>query len=53
MATVLVVILAGPLLRSQQKLDIDPLELVRRASQNEIKANNVEHYCMFRDTIAL
>ncbi len=51
MATVLVVILAGPLLRSQQKLDIDPLELVRRASQNEIKANNVEHYCMFRDTI--
>ena len=44
-------ILTGPLVRSQQKLDIDPLELVRRASQNEIKANDAEHYFMFRDTI--
>jgi hypothetical protein len=51
MATVLVVVLAGPLVRSQQKLDIDPLELVRGASQNEIKANDAEHYFMFRDTI--
>ena len=51
MATVVVVALTAPLVWSQQKLDIDPLELVRRASQNEIKANNAEHYCMFRDTI--
>ena len=35
---------------AQQKLDIDPLELVRRASGNEIKANATEYYCMFKDT---
>jgi hypothetical protein len=51
MATVMVVALTAPLVRSQQKLDIDPLALVRRASQNEIKANDAEHYFMFRDTI--
>ena len=51
MATLLTVLLTAPFMRSQQKLDIDPLELVRRASQNEIKANNAEHYCMFRDSI--
>jgi len=37
--------------RAQQKLDIDPLELVRQASRNEIRASNVQHYAMFRDTI--
>ncbi len=50
-ATLLTVLLTAPFVRAQQKLDIDPLELVRRAAQNEIKANNAEHYCMFRDTI--
>jgi len=35
---------------TQQKLDIDPLELVRRASKNEIKANDVQYYRMFKDT---
>jgi len=51
MATVLVAAVAAPLARSQQKLDIDPLELVRRVSQNEIKASDAVHYCMFRDNI--
>jgi len=51
MATVLVAVVAAPLARSQQKLDIDPLELVRRVSQNEIKASDAVHYCMFRDNI--
>jgi hypothetical protein len=35
---------------AQQKPDIDPLELVRRASRNEIKAADVQYYCMFKDT---
>ncbi|MFZ0312589.1 MAG: hypothetical protein WAL85_07780 [Candidatus Korobacteraceae bacterium] len=39
-----------PVLSAQPKLDIDPLELVRRASRNEIKANDVQYYCMFKDT---
>ena len=36
-------------LTAQQKLDMDPLELVRRASHNEIKANDVQQYFMFKD----
>jgi len=35
---------------AQQKLDIDPLELVRRASKNAIKASSAEYYCIFKDT---
>ena len=35
---------------AQQKLDVDPLELVRRASRNEIKASGVQYYCIFKDT---
>jgi hypothetical protein len=35
---------------AQQKLDIDPLELVRRAARNEIKASDVQYYAMFKDT---
>ncbi len=50
-ATVLAVLLSASFAWSQQKLDIDPLELVRRASQNEIKASDTVHYCMFRDSI--
>jgi len=51
MATVLVVMLAARCVWSQQKLDVDPLQLVRQASQNEIKASDAVHYCMFRDNI--
>ena len=36
---------------AQQKLDIDPLELVRRAAGNEIKATDVQQYYMFKDSI--
>lgn len=36
---------------AQQKLDIDPLELVRQAAGNEIKASDIDRYYMFRDTI--
>jgi hypothetical protein len=35
---------------SQQKSDVDPIELVRSASKNEIKASDVEQYLMFKDT---
>jgi hypothetical protein len=34
---------------AQQKPNIDPLVLVRQASQNEIKASDVEQYFMFKD----
>lgn len=36
---------------SQQKPDIDPLELVRNAANNEIKANDVVHYYVFKDSV--
>ena len=39
----------GMLGRAQQKPDIDPLELVRRAAANEIKASNSPVYFMFKD----
>jgi hypothetical protein len=42
--------LSSDLSLAQQKLDMDPLDLVRRASKNEIKANDVQQYYMFRDT---
>jgi hypothetical protein len=51
MATVLAVLLSAPFARSQQKLNVDPLDLVRAASQNEIKAGDAVQYCMFRDSI--
>ena len=35
--------------RAQHRPDIDPLELVRRAAANEIKANNSHVYYMFKD----
>jgi hypothetical protein len=35
---------------SQQKPDVDPLELVRRAAKNEIRATDVQQYYMFKDT---
>ena len=36
--------------RAQQKPDTNPLELVRQASRNEIKASDVQFYAMFKDT---
>lgn len=48
---VVAVVLANVPAFAQQKLDIDPLELVRQASKNEIRADDVQHYCMFKDTI--
>jgi hypothetical protein len=35
--------------RAQQKPDTNPLELVRQASRNEIKASDVQYYAMFKD----
>lgn len=40
----------GGLGRAQQKPNLDPIELVRQASRNEIKASDVTHYAMFKDT---
>ncbi len=51
LATALAVGLPCALAQAQQRLDFDPLELVRLASKNEIKANDVLYYRMFRDTI--
>ncbi len=49
MATTFALLLLASVGHAQQKLDIDPLELVRRAARNEIKANDVEQYFLFRD----
>jgi hypothetical protein len=45
------ILLAVAVSPAQQKLDIDPLELVRRAAHNEIKANDVQPPFMYKDTI--
>jgi hypothetical protein len=34
---------------AQQKPNIDPQQLVRQASKNEIRANNIHQYFMYRD----
>jgi hypothetical protein len=45
-------LLAGASVAAQQKPDLDPQELVRRAAKNEIKANNVvRQYFMYRDHV--
>lgn len=44
------VLLCSASLWSQQKPDVDPIQLVRRAAKNEIKATDVEQYYMFKDT---
>ena len=50
-AAILMALLMSGIAVAQQKLDMDPLELVRRASRNEIKANDdATFYCMFKDT---
>ena len=43
-------LLAVPGLCQQQKSDADPIALVRAAAKNEIRANDIEQYYMFRDT---
>jgi hypothetical protein len=49
-AALLALVLAGGLSYAQQNPDMDPLELVRLASKNEIKANDVQHkYFIYRD----
>lgn len=50
LAAVLLLPLAGIAAFAQQKPDIDPIALVRGAAKNEIRANDVEQYYMFRDT---
>jgi len=49
LAATFILLLAGAAGHAQQKPDVDPLELVRRASRNEIKASDVEYYAMFKD----
>jgi hypothetical protein len=44
-----VIVLIASFCQAQQRLDVDPLELVRRAAHNEMKANDVEQYFMFKD----
>ncbi len=54
MATALFLLMVGvgiPVL-GQQKSDINPVALVRDAAKNEIRANDVQQYFMFRDTTA-
>jgi hypothetical protein len=45
-----ILLMTGLPVWSQQKNDIDPIALVRRAAKNEIKASDVEQYYMFKDT---
>ena len=42
-------LLASATAIAQQKPDLDPLKLVRAAAKNEIKANDVHQYFMYRD----
>ena len=50
LAVVLLLPLAGLSAFAQQQPDIDPITLVRGAAKNEIRANDVEQYYMFKDT---
>ena len=50
-AGVVVVFLAGILTVAQQKPDVDPQEVVRRAAKNEIKANDYHQYFIYRDHV--
>lgn len=50
LAVVLLLPLAGIAALAQQKPDVDPIALVRGAAKNEIRANDVEQYYMFKDT---
>lgn len=50
LAAAFVFLATGLPLWSQQKSDIAPIALVRRAAKNEIRASDVEQYYMFKDT---
>lgn len=50
LAAIFVLLVACLPVWSQQKTDIDPIALVRRAAKNEIRASDVEQYYMFKDT---
>jgi hypothetical protein len=50
LALALIAALVSVSASAQQKLDIDPLDLVRRASQNEIKASDNQPPFMFKDS---
>jgi hypothetical protein len=45
------VVLVGALCAAQQKPDLDPQELVRRAAKNEIKATDYHQYFMYRNHV--
>ncbi len=47
----MVIVVASALGAAQQKPDLDPQELVRRAAKNEIKANDYHQYFMYRDHV--
>ncbi len=49
LATVVIVAFAVMPLWAQANSDVDPIELVRRAAKNEIRANDIEQYYMFKD----
>jgi hypothetical protein len=46
-----VIVVASALGAAQQKTDLDPQELVRRAAKNEIKATDYHQYFMYRDNV--
>lgn len=50
LAAALLALLTGLPAWPQQKDDIDPIELVRSASKNEIRASDVEQFYMFKDS---
>jgi hypothetical protein len=50
-ALAVLALLAGAWGAAQQKPDLDPQELVRQAAKNEIKANDVHQYFMYRDHV--
>src|SRR5271166_4615565 len=51
MAAGVMLLLAGTTAIAQQKPDMDPQELVRRAAKNEIKANDYHQYFMYLDHV--
>ena len=50
LAAILLALIASATAWSQQKADVDPIELVRSASKSEIRAADAEQYFMFKDT---
>jgi hypothetical protein len=50
LVTALLALMAALPAWSQQRADIDPIELVRSAAKNEMRASDTEQYFMFKDT---